>query len=156
MQIGSICLAKCSDDLWQLATIESISDENKVNVQLKKVNTALELEFQNIIPLEMPNDRQKISNFVDDENDDDDDDCNDDDDDDKYDVDDDEDETDTSEFEYDNKKPSHSIDQPNTSKFLEQKTIINMNDFGNWEKHTRVFRNTPNDCNNCNNNSLRI
>jgi hypothetical protein len=96
-------------------------------VRLKKVNLALELEWQNIVPLKLFEDNHMSSDVDNDENEYGDNECDED------------DETDTSEYEDDDNNSSYSTSLPNTSKNLEQKNSMNLNEFGEWEIHTKVL-----------------
>lgn len=51
IKIGMSCLAKHSDELWHLATIESI-DEHHICVQFKKFNLTTALEWENIFVID--------------------------------------------------------------------------------------------------------
>lgn len=52
VKIGMMCLAKHTDDLWHLATIESI-DENEACVQFNKFNFTTALEWKNLFVLDI-------------------------------------------------------------------------------------------------------
>ena len=47
LRIGMSCLAKYSDELWHLATVESI-DEDNICVQYKKFNQIKALEWKDV------------------------------------------------------------------------------------------------------------
>lgn len=56
LRVHSGCLAKHTDDLWQLATIEHIDGDNGVSIRFKKFNLVKTLTWENVYPLDNPHD----------------------------------------------------------------------------------------------------
>lgn len=129
LKVGSTCLAKHTDELWHLATVKSL-DQDQVCVQFKKFNQTSALEWSDVLPLNCEKFYVLVfwflsgSNYFfhtivsDDESEE-------------------EDEDDSESDSYDDEE-EEKIDHAEKNDSNEIKNVSH--EFGNWEKYTKVMK----------------